>query len=164
VRSGWIIRIIGVAALVAVGLAATAFAGGRPYQGALDSDYAATVSLKVKRSDHARSVTSFVAHDFIISCEEGVEARLGSAQVRAKPGTIAVRRGRFSAKVVKGPRTVAISGHFSGSGQVNGKLHYTGLTTVMVNGQSQSLECESETLGWHASRAHTSGRISASTP
>jgi hypothetical protein len=153
-----------LATLVVAALAANAFAGARLYQGSIDSDYAATVSLKVKRSDHARSVTSFVAHNFIISCEEGIEARLGSAQVKARRGTIPVRHGRFSTKVVKGPRTVDISGRFSGSGQVNGTLHYTGLTTVMVNGHSQSLECSSETLDWHASRAQTSGRISASTP
>ena len=91
-RSGWIIRTLGLAALVAVAVTANAFAGGRAYEGSIDSDYSATVSLKVKKSDHARWVTSFVARNFIISCEAGVEARLGSAQVRAKPGTIRVRQ------------------------------------------------------------------------
>ena len=163
-RSGWIIRTLGLAALVAVAVTANAFAGGRAYEGSIDSDYSATVSLKVKKSDHARWVTSFVARNFIISCEAGVEARLGSAQVRAKPGTIRVHQGRFDAKVVKGPRTVEIRGRFTSPGEASGTLHYSGLTSVVVGGQTQSLDCESEALSWQASRAQTSGRISASTP
>jgi hypothetical protein len=163
-RTSWILRVLGMVAVVALAFAANAFAGGRLYEGSIASDDATTVSLKVKKVDGTRWVTSFVARNFIIGCESGVEARLGSAQVRALPGTIAVRRGRFSAKVVKGSRTVEISGRFSGSSDVSGTLHYTGLTTVTVDGQDQSLDCSSQVLDWHATRVQTSGRISASTP
>ncbi|MFL5869970.1 MAG: hypothetical protein ACJ75R_02750 [Solirubrobacterales bacterium] len=163
-RTGWIFRALGLAAVVTLALAANAFAGGRLYEGAIGSDDATSVSLKVKKVDGTRWVTSFVARNFIIACENGVEARLGSAQVRALPGTIAVHRGHFAAKVAKGPRTVEISGRFTGSSDVSGTVHYTGLTTVTLNGQEQTLDCQSDVLGWHASRAQTTGRISASTP
>jgi hypothetical protein len=157
-RAAWI------AALASLLLAPSAF-GARTFSGTIADDDAATVTLKTKKRDGKWSVTSFVARNFLISCDGGVQARLGSAAVNALPGAIPVsRRGRFSAKVEKGPKTVDLSGRFADSGSVSGTLHYSGLTTVTVNGTDESLDCASQALDWQATRDQTTGRIAASTP
>jgi hypothetical protein len=35
---------------------------------------------------------------------------------------------------------------------------------VTVNGSDENLDCESDVLSWHATRAQTTGRSAASTP
>jgi hypothetical protein len=155
----------GLALLTSLLLAGTSLAGARSFSGTIAQDDAATVTLKAKKRDGKWSVTGFVARNFLISCAGGVQARLGSVAIHALPGAIPVsRKGRFSAKVEKGPKVVALAGRFGSSGSVSGTLHYSGLTTVMVDGSEQNLDCESDVLDWHAARVQTTGRIAASTP
>jgi hypothetical protein len=155
----------GLALLAALLLAVPALGSGRIYSGSIANDDAATVTLKAKKRDGKWSVTAFVARNFLISCDGGVQARLGSAEVHALPGAIPVsRKGRFSAKVEKGPKVVELAGRFGESSSVAGTLHYSGLTTVTVNGSDENLDCESEVLNWQATRDQTTGRIAASTP
>jgi hypothetical protein len=159
-RAAWI------AALASLLLAPSALgAGGRSFSGTVADDDAATVTLKTKKRNGKWWVTSFVARNFLISCDGGVQARLGSAEIHALPGAIPVsRRGRFSAKVEKGPKTVELAGRFADAGSVSGTLRYSGLTTVTVNGTDENLDCESQVLDWQATRDQTTGRIAASTP
>jgi hypothetical protein len=164
-RARWMLRAAALAVLASLLLAGSAVAGGRSFSGAINDDDAATVTLKTKKRDGKWSLTGFVARNFLISCDGGVQARLGSAEVHALPGAIPVsRKGRFSAKVEKGPKVVDLAGRFGSSGSVSGTLHYSGLTTVTVNGNDENLDCESDVLSWHATRAQTTGRIAASTP
>jgi hypothetical protein len=164
-RTTRIARAAGIAAVASLLLVPAAYAGGRSFSGTVAGDDAATVSLKTKKRDGKWSVVSFVARNFLISCDGGVEARLGSAAVHALPGAIPVsRRGRFSAKVEKGPKTVQLSGRFDDASSVSGSLRYSGLTTVTVDGTDENLDCESQVLSWQATRDQTTGRIAASTP
>jgi hypothetical protein len=164
-RTRGIFLAAGLAVVASLLLAGAASAGGRSYSGTVAGDDAATVTLQAKKRDGKWSVTAFVARNFLISCEGGVQARLGSVEVHALPGAIPVsRKGRFSAKVEKGPKVVDLAGRFGGSGSVSGTLRYSGLTTVTVNGTDENLDCESDVLNWRATRVQTTGRIAASTP
>ena len=156
----------GMAVLVSLLLVPSALGGaGRTFSSTVADDDAATVTLKTKKRNGKWWVTSFVARNFLISCDGGVQARLGSAEVHAVPGAIPVsRRGRFSAKVEKGPKTVDLSGRLADGSSVTGTLRYSGLTTVTVNGTDEILDCESQALDWQATRDQTTGRIAASTP
>jgi hypothetical protein len=153
----------GVASLL---LASTAFAGGRYYSGAIAGDDATAVSMKLKKRDGRLWLTSFVARSFVITCDEGVEARLRSAAVRARPRTIPVsRKGHFQARVEKGPKVVELNGTLDGRTGATGTLRYSGLTTVMVGGGEESLDCHSELLHWAVAREdQATGRIAASMP
>ena len=143
----------GLAVLASLLLAGTALAGARSYSGTIAADDAATVTLKTKKRDGKWSVTAFVARNFLISCDGGVQARLGSAEVHAAPGAIRVnRKGRFSAKVQKGPKLVDLRGRIGSAGSVSGTVHYSGLTTVTVNGTDENLDCDSDVLDWQATR------------
>jgi hypothetical protein len=164
-RTRSILWAAGLAAVASLLLAGTALGGGRSFSGTIAEDDAATVTLKVKKRDAKWSVTGFVARNFLISCDGGVQARLGSAAVHALPGAIPVnRKGRFSAKVKKGPKVVELAGRFGSSSSVAGTLRYSGLTTVIVNGTDENLDCESDVLNWQATRVQRTGRIAASTP
>jgi hypothetical protein len=162
-RSLRVVLLAGVASLL---LAQTAAAGGREYSGAIVGDEATEVSMKLKKRDGRWWLTTFVARDFVIACDSGVEARLGSAAVRARPGAIPVsRKGHFQARVEKGPKVVELNGRLGGPSGATGTLHYSGLTTVMVGGGEESLDCDSELLHWEVARAdHATGRIAASIP
>jgi hypothetical protein len=154
----------GIAAIASLLLVPAALGSVRTYSGTVAGDDAATVSLKAKKRDGRWWVTSFAARNFLISCDGRVQARLGSAEIHARPGAIPIsRRGRFSAKVEKGPKTVELAGRVSAA-SASGTLRYSGLTTVTVNGDDEILDCESQTLDWHANRDQTTGRIAASTP
>ena len=154
----------GLAVIVSLLLAPAALGSERSYTGTIVGDDATSVSLKLKKRDGRWWVTTFVARNFIISCDSGVEARLGSAALRALPGAIPVsRKGHFKARVEKGPRVVELEGRLSGPGGATGTLHYSGLTTVVVGGSEESLDCSSEQLDWEVVR-QTTGRIAASTP
>ena len=61
-------------------IAATAMAATKTYKGAIKGDQESSVVLKVKGGDDERSVKSFVAKDFLISCNSG-QARLESATI-----------------------------------------------------------------------------------
>jgi hypothetical protein len=152
-RSSRIPWACGVAAVVSLLLAPAALAGGRYYSGTIVGDEASEVSLKLKKREGRWYVTAFVARNFIITCESGVEARLGSAEVRARPDAIPVtRKGRFHARVEKGPKVVDLDGHLNASSGAAGTLHYSGLTTVVVGGSEENLDCHSDLLDWHVSR------------
>jgi hypothetical protein len=157
------VTVAGVASLL---LAPAAVAGGRAYSGAIVGDDATAVSMKLKKRDKHLWLTSFVARNFVIACDSGVDARLGSAAVRARPGAIPVsRKGHFRARVEKGPKVVELNGRLDGPGAASGTLHYSGLTTVMVGGSEESLDCETEVLHWEVAREdQTTGRIAASMP
>jgi hypothetical protein len=162
-RSLRAVLLAGVASLL---LAPAAIAGGRDYSGAIAGDEAASVSMKLKKRDGRWWLTTFVARSFVIACDEGVEARLRSAAVRAQPRTIPVsRKGHFQARVEKGPKVVELNGNLAGRTGATGTLRYSGLTTVMVGGGEESLDCHSELLHWEVSRTdQTTGRIAASIP
>jgi hypothetical protein len=130
-----------------------ALAGVREYGGAISGDDATSVSIKFKKRDGRWWLTAFVARNFIISCDSGVQARLGSAAVRALPGSIPVsKKGRFHARVERGSKLVELDGHLDGSGAASGTVHYSGLTTVMVGTHEETLDCDSGSLHWQASR------------
>jgi hypothetical protein len=166
VRTTRVLWASGLAAVVSLLLATPTLATGRAYSGTIVDDDVTTVSLKVKKRDDRWWVTTFVARNFIIACDSGVQARLGSAAVRALPGAIPVsRKGRFEARVEKGPKVVELDGRLSGPAGASGTLRYSGLTTVMVGGSEENLDCDSDLLDWQVTRSdQTTGRIAASTP
>jgi hypothetical protein len=167
VRGSRLLSAGGLAVVISLVLAQGALAGGaRNYSGAVVGDDATTVSLKLKKREGRLWLTAFVARNFVIACDSGVQARLGSAAVKAVPGAIPVRRkGHFQAKVEKGPKTVELNGRLAGRDAASGTLHYSGLTTVMVGGSEESLDCNSQLLDWEVARSpHTTGRMAASMP
>jgi hypothetical protein len=149
-------RILGRAAVLAVAVAlllSPPALAGRHYGGAIAGDDATTISIKLKKREGRWWLTAFVARSFIISCESDVQARLGSAAVRAPTGAIPItKKGRFHARVERGPKLVELDGKLDGPVSASGTVRYSGLTTVMVGEQEQTLDCDSGPLHWQASR------------
>jgi hypothetical protein len=138
-------RTLIIGALAALLVATTAFAGTQTYKGAIKGDKKSSVALKVKRSDGARKVRSFVAKDFVISCRT-TDARLESATI-----TALVRvddKGRFKVTGASGQQELKVTGKLIGKRRAKGTVRYSGPTEV--DGTSQ--DCDSGRLDWRASR------------
>jgi hypothetical protein len=137
-----------LAIALALSLATSAVASARVYTGTIVNDGATTVSLTVEKRDGQRTVTEFSARNFMISCDDGVQARL-DAEIT---GSTNIREGHFAVKAGNGAQVVALTGSLVGSTQATGTVRYSGLTKVIVGETSERLDCDSGRLQWKASR------------
>ena len=126
-------------------IAATAMAATKTYKGAIKGDQESSVVLKVKGGDDERSVKSFVAKDFLISCNSG-QARLESATIT---GQVKVNdKGTFHVTGSNGGQELKVDGKLIGKRNAKGTVRYSGPT--LVDGENQ--DCDSRKLDWNASR------------
>lgn len=126
--------------------AAVAVAAISTYDGRIEHDAKSSIAVELRDRQGERSLKSFVAEDFLISCESG-QARLERAAIR---GLAKINgRGKFEVReTTSEDQVLAVIGRLRGENRVRGTMRYSGPT--IVNGATQS--CDSGKLDWKARR------------
>ena len=133
-------------AAVAALLVLAAGAAAAKYEGAVDDDPEAIVTLEVERSDGGRTVTGFKVKGLLIHCSNAGDARLPHLALDGEAA--AGKRGRFELEAREHGLRVAVKGRLIGRLEAKGTLSYAGRTTV----GEEELECASGKQKWAVAR------------
>lgn len=139
-------RALALAATLALVATAPAVAASLAYEGKVTGDQGSSVSLKINRDGGVTSFRSFIARDFTIRCEDGVEAQLSRVRISGSAEISGSRR--FKVEGEDGKIEFTVAGKLLGERSAKGNFTYAGPTEV----EGEELECSSEKLRWKASR------------
>ena len=161
-----------LAAAAALALCAVALAATKTYEGAVKGDPEAGVEIELSKVDGRLVVSRFTATNFIITCKEPYDARLGSAELTGM-APVDDETGKFKLAGEQGGKSLSMRGRLLEKGRAKGRFSFAGLTTL----DGEEVECASGRLDWTAKksaapdarpgltqRPAAGDRIAASTP
>ena len=139
--------IAALVAVVALAVCAVALAAPKTYTGHIKGDPEGGVELELMKVNGQLVVGQFTATNFIITCIDPHDARLGSAVLAGRWPVD--EDGKFKLAGQQGGKSLSVRGRLLEKGRVKGKFKFAGLTTL----GEEEVECYSDRLEWTAKKA-----------
>ena len=139
------VTFISLVAVVALALCAVALAAPKNYAGTVKGDPEAGVELELHKVDGQLVVARFTATNFIITCKDPHDARLGAELTGMAPVS---EDGKFKLAGEQEGKSLSMRGRLLDKGRVKGKFKFAGPTTL----DGEAVECYSDRLDWTAKK------------